>query len=71
MAGEILMGNPRLRHEAAYGAARALLHTVAPALRPEEQKDAFHEFYAIVTAALEAYDIQAHREAARLQPSRN
>jgi hypothetical protein len=48
-----------------------LLETVAPALRPEEHRDFFDEAYRIVLAALEAYDQQAEREAARLKPSRN
>ena len=61
----------RLRHDAAFAAARVLLETVAPALRPEEHRDFFDEAYRIIIACLESYDQQAQREAARLRPSRN
>jgi hypothetical protein len=61
----------RLIHDAAWAAARHLTEVVAPCLRGEEQADAFHELYRIVKAALEAYEIQASREAHRLKPSRN
>jgi hypothetical protein len=61
----------RLQHDLAFEAGGKLLETVSNALRPEEHKDAFCEFYRIVLAAIEAYEIQAQREAVRLSPSRN
>jgi hypothetical protein len=66
------MGTNRLRHDAAYVCATALLDMACGALMAQEHKDFHDEAYHIVLAALEAYDIQREREAVRLcKPSRN
>jgi hypothetical protein len=60
-----------LQHDAAWAAAVAALQLVAPALLPDEQKDALARFYEIVKAAIETYDIMIRREQLRQVPSRN
>jgi hypothetical protein len=65
------MGSARLRHDAAFAAAHALLDMACGMLMNSEKR-AFHdEAYHIVLAALEAYSIQAEREEMRVKPSRN
>jgi hypothetical protein len=62
----------RLRHDAAYAAATALLDMVCRALLNSEHKLFHDEAYQIVLACLEAYDMQREREAIRLcRPSKN
>ncbi|GEM_PF-3029025 len=63
--------NQRLRHDCAWACATALLDVVRDVLMDFEHKDFHEEAYRIVLAALEAYDLQCQREAARLRPSRN
>lgn len=66
------MASRHLKHDTAFACATALLDMVRPALLPAEQKDFHEEAYRIALAALEAYDQQVQREAARLRkPSRN
>jgi hypothetical protein len=62
--------NRRLVNETAFLTARHLLHVVRDCLRPEEQRDAFQEFYDLVKAGIERYESQADRTQ-RLKPSRN
>jgi hypothetical protein len=61
----------RLTHDVAIAMAKALLDVIAPALREEEQRDAFSEFYEICKAGIEAYEVQVCRMQKRLDPTRN
>ena len=64
--------NARARHDAAVATARAILEVVSPCLRPEEQRDAYEEFYRAVSAGLEAYEALRGRDFGGLAaPSRN
>jgi len=65
------MSVARLRHDAAWRAAQTLVSIVAPALRPDEHKDAHAEFYRVVKLTLENYDTSRIREELRIKPSRN
>lgn len=65
------MGKTRIRHDAAFAAAKASLDVVAPCLREEEQAEVFGIFYQIAVASLEAYEAMVQREANRLHPSDN
>jgi hypothetical protein len=62
----------RLVHDAAWAAAKALLDTVGSVLYAHEHAMAFHEFYQIVHAAIESYDVMRTRQDTRLcKPSSN
>jgi hypothetical protein len=64
--------NPRLIHDTAYALALHLLRVFEPLLREEEKRDAFTECYEAAKAGIEAFCIQADREAVRLcRPSKN
>ena len=63
--------NDRRINDTSYAAAQALLDVVASALHPSVHRDFWEEAFQIVKAAIEAYEIQGQREAARLRPSPN
>ena len=63
--------NQRLINETAFSMAASLLAIVQNCIRPEEQRDAFREFYDLCKTNLEAYQIQAERMLQRLKPSKN
>jgi hypothetical protein len=66
------MGDESLQHDAAVGMSRALVEIIAPCLRPEEQQEAFREFYEVIRAGLEAYEAQLERKTlGATRPSRN
>jgi hypothetical protein len=61
----------RLIHDAAFAMAKALLDLTSSALRDEEQREAFQEFYEVCKAGLEAYELQIARREHRLRPEKN
>jgi hypothetical protein len=61
----------RLIHDRAFAMANAILSTVAPCLRPEEQNEAFKAFYRICKEGLEVYELQTNRQEKRLKPGKN
>jgi hypothetical protein len=65
------MGHDRLTHDVAWTTAMHILEVVAPCLREEEQREAFAQFYVLVKAGLECFEIQAERADRRLKPSSN
>jgi hypothetical protein len=60
-----------LEHDMAWVVGGKLLEIIAPLLREEEKAEAFAEFYAIVKAGIEAYEIQKDRRCKRLNPFNN
>ncbi len=60
------MGNQRLIHDCSWACAVSIVECIENCLRPEERRDALHEVYERVKAAIEAFCIQSDREAVRL-----
>jgi len=66
------MSNPRLCHDTAWAVSISIMECLDGVFRPEERKDALDAIYERVRAGIEAYTIQAAREAQRLcKPSKN
>lgn len=67
------MGSQRLIHDCSWACAVSIIECIENCLRPEERKDALHEVYGRVKAALECYEQMTEREAIRLckRPSKN
>ena len=51
--------------------AMKLLEVVRCVVRPEEEADAFEEFYRVCLAGVESYQIQKNRMEQRMKPSMN
>lgn len=65
------MGSRQLCHDAAWAYSVSILECLENCLRPVERTDALHAVYQRVKAAIESYEWQMQREAARLRPSKN
>ena len=63
--------NQTLLNERAFLMAREMLRVVQNCLRPEEQRDAFEEFFATCKRNLESLQVQAATMTNRLNPSIN
>jgi hypothetical protein len=63
--------NQRLIHDVAMAMAVAILELVEGCIRPEEQRDAFEEFYCACKAGLENYEMQRAGMTQRLYPTKN
>jgi hypothetical protein len=60
------MGGQRLIHDCSWACAVSIVECIENCLRPEERKDALHEIYERVKAAMERYEQMMKREAFRL-----
>lgn len=63
--------NQRIQHDAAIAIAKACLDVVTSCVHPSCHKDAWEEFYLIVKAGIETYEIQNQRMLHRLRPCQN
>lgn len=59
------------RHDVAWPAALSILSVFEDVIREDEHRDALHEIYIRVVAALEAYDMRAQRLLQQTEPGEN
>jgi hypothetical protein len=63
-----MSSHQRLIHDCAHYTALDILHIISPCLRPEEHKDAYLEFLAVIAKRLAEFEEKVERQEKRIHP---